>query len=576
MKKQGLAEQESQKQALKTQRTQDGVGETSGSASALSRRTFLGRAAGVTAVTLAAEVVGVPTFFGRPGAHAEAAEIGPIGKKKRRKRAYHIRKEAATFQHDLPLPVHPDNGDEARYPSKLGSYSKALPHNSVGEVDLSAYNALIHALSTGEPADFAAIPLGGTARLTSPQAAYAFALEGPDSHHLGMQAPPAFSSAEEAAEMAELYWQALTRDVPFVEYDTHPLIRQAATDLSTFSAFRGPKVGGVVAPETLFRGNTPGDLTGPYLSQFLWQDVPYGAILMAQKIRATLPGDDYMVAYADWLSVQNGAATGSNQFDPTPRYIRNSRDLAEYVHWDFPYQAALSACLLLLSFGDDALDAGHPYKHSTTQQGFVTFGGPHILDSVARVTQAALKAAWYQKWLVHRRLRPEEFAGRIHNHQTGAASYPIHAEILNSDALQGIFDAHGTYLLPMAYPEGCPTHPAYPSGHASFVGACVTVLRAFFNEAFVIPNPVIASAAGLALVPYTGPALTVGGELNKLAINIGFGRDAAGLHWRSDIIEGLKLGEAVALGCLTDLHATYNEDFNGFTLTKFDGTTITI
>ena len=28
-------------------------------------------------------------------------------------------------------------------------------------------------------------------------------------------------------------------------------------------------------------------------------------------------------------------------------------------------------------------------------------------------TNRALKAAWYQKWSVHRRLRPEEFGGRL-------------------------------------------------------------------------------------------------------------------------------------------------------------------
>jgi hypothetical protein len=391
-----------------------------------------------------------------------------------------------------------------------------------------------------------------------------------------MPAPPAFASAEEAAEMVELYWQALTRDVPFGAYETHPLTLQAAAELSGVSGFRGPKAGGVVTPATLFRGTTPGDQVGPYISQFLWLDVPYGAIAMAQKVHSPLLGDDYLTAYAEWLAVQNGAARGANQFDPTPRYIRNARDLTEYVHLDFPYQAALSACLLLLSFGDEALDAGHPYLHSATQRGFVTFGGPHLLDLVARVAQAALKAAWYQKWLVHRRLRPEEFAGRVHNHKTGAANYPIHQDILNSDALQAVFDTHSTYLLPMAYPEGCPTHPAYPSGHAAFVGACVTVLKAIFNEALVIPNPVVATDDGLSLVPYRGPALTVGGELNKLAANIGVGRDAAGLHWRSDISEGLKLGEAVVLGILTDLSATYNEDFAGFTLTTFDGTTVTV
>ena len=48
-------------------------------------------------------------------------------------------------------------------------------------------------------------------------------------------------------------------------------------------------------------------------------------------------------------------------------------------------------------------------------------------------------------------------------------------------------------------------------------------------------------------VPYRGTALTVGGELNKLASNIALGRDTAGVHWRSDGIEGLKVGGAVAM-----------------------------
>jgi len=36
------------------------------------------------------------------------------------------------------------------------------------------------------------------------------------------------------------------------------------------------------------------------------------------------------------------------------------------------------------------------------------------------------------------------------------------------------------------------------------------------------------------LIPYVGPPLTVGGELNKLATNIGQGRNWAGIHFRSD------------------------------------------
>ncbi|MMZ68522.1 hypothetical protein D1872_312190 [compost metagenome] len=64
--------------------------------------------------------------------------------------------------------------------------------------------------------------------------------------------------------------------------------------------------------------------------------------------------------------------------------------------------------------------------------------------------------------------------------------------------------------------------------------------------------------------------------MNKLAANIALGRDTAGVHWRSDGIEGLKLGEKVAIGILQDYKSTFNEDFDGFSLTKFNGTTIKI
>ena len=110
-------------------------------------------------------------------------------------------------------------------------------------------------------------------------------------------------------------------------------------------------------------------------------------------------------------------------------------------------------------------------------------------------------------------------------------------------------------------------------------GACVTALKAFFNESFVIPNPVVASDDGKSLLPYTGSdagQITVGGELNKLANNVALGRDLAGVHWRSDAEQALLLGEAVAIGILRDQRSTYNEPFGGFTFTKFDGATITV
>jgi hypothetical protein len=284
-----------------------------------------------------------------------------------------------------------------------------------------------------------------------------------------------------------------------------------------------------------------------------------------------------MTTYGDWLSIQNGVPpAASNTIDPDIRYIRNGRDLGEWLHHDFSYQGYLGACSILLGFGAGALDQANPYLTSATQSGLATFGSAHILDLVARAARSAYEAAWYQKWLVHRRLRPEEFGGRLHNQMTGAAKYPIHTEMLHSAAPAMVFSKFGSYLLPMAYPEGCPPFSAYPEGHGTVAGACVTMLKAFFNEAFVIPKPVEASADGLSLAAYSGPPLTVGGELNKLAANVAIGRDTAGVHTRVDGIEGMALGEAVAIGILQDYSITYNEVFAGFSLTKFDGTTITI
>ena len=61
-------------------------------------------------------------------------------------------------------------------------------------------------------------------------------------------------------------------------------------------------------------------------------------------------------------------------------------------------------------------------------------------------------------------------------------------------------------------------------------------------------------------------------ELNKLASNIYQSRNMSGVHYRSDGYQSLLLGEAVAISILQDQKRTYNENFQGFTFTKFDGT----
>jgi membrane-associated phospholipid phosphatase len=326
----------------------------------------------------------------------------------------------------------------------------------------------------------------------------------------------------------------------------------------------------------LFRGNTPGDLNGPYVSQFLWQDVPYGANRLTQRIRTVVQAVDYMTRFDHWLAIQNGShPSNANRLEGAQRFVRSARDLARYVQLDFTYQAFLNACLILLGTSA-SVDAANPYRTSATQSGFSTFGAPHILDLLAKVANSALKAAWYQKWYVHRRLRPEEFGGAVDNLLRKIVPYPIHADILNSKSLELTFSKSEGYLLPQAYAEGCPAHPSYPAGHAVVAGACATVLKVFFDESFEIRRPVQASDDGLYLIPYKGADLTVGGELNKLATNISIGRNAAGVHWRSDATEGLKLGETVAINLMKEERGCLNETFGDFVVTKFDGSRIVV
>src|SRR5205807_24712 len=138
------------------------------------------------------------------------------------------------------------------------------------------------------------------------------------------------------------------------------------------------------------------------------------------------------------------------------------------------------------------------------------------------------------------------------------------------------FNKYGSYLLSQAFSEGCPTHPSYPTGHGTVGGACVTVLKFFFNGSWTIPNPVMPSDDGLSLQPYPGPSLTVNGELAKIAHNVSFGHGIhAGIHCRSDTDQSLLFGEAVALRVLQDRASCYNEKFS-VSITKFDGTTATI
>src|SRR5262249_4166301 len=291
-------------------------------------------------------------------------------------------------------------------PDRRASFSKTMPHNDFGEVEPEAYRKWLAILASGDPAEFEHAPRDSQAveRLNDPQATYAIDLVGPDATALQLPAPPAFARERVGAEMIELYWLALMRDVPFHEYSGNSLASAAVADL---------RAGGFAPLDAarLFRGETAGDVRGPVVSQFLWHDIPYGLKAVDQRFR--VPGPDQ-------------------------------------------------------AFGD------------------ITFGNKNLLTLLAQASLLAQKTSYYQKWQVHRRARPESFGGRIDVHLCGRKSYDIHPAALHSDALARVKAATGSYLLPMAYPEGCPTHPSYPAAHAVNAGAGATALKAFGNDEYGI------------------------------------------------------------------------------------------
>jgi hypothetical protein len=125
------------------------------------------------------------------------------------------------------------------------------------------------------------------------------------------------------------------------------------------------------------------------------------------------------------------------------------------VHIDLPWQFAINAAYILLN-RKIPYDAGNPYNSPSKMDGFATFGYPHLMALIAEAGVRAARAVWFQKWWVHRRLRPETFGGRIHNHLRAAANYAmIDKEILNSSVLDKILHANesqplgkkATYLL---------------------------------------------------------------------------------------------------------------------------------
>ena len=518
----------------------------------------------------------------------------------------------------------------------------------------------------------------------APTAGTVYELQGPDPQAVTIPPAPALCSDELTFEMAEVYELALLRDVPFnafVARGGSAALTSATTRLNSLtyaqegfnSRPRTTNSSNQLDAQTVFRGSSPGVDRGPYLSQFMLIGnaspsegitpeqgfINFGAQRIDQRVLEAKQHDDYMMKWAEWHRVQQGYDVRADRFDRCKpqtagqaftgqrRFIHTPRDLATYVHVDALYQAYLNACLLLLGNGTpfdpgfDRLSGGgegllhHPasgQKVALNAGGFALWGGPHVLSLVTEVATRGLKAVRYQKFNNHLRLRPEALAARIEKaHEiesrfpeacgcfSGMASALDETVALIRDHNQRLA-GEATALLPMAFAEGSPMHPAYGAGHATVAGACVTILKAFFNTSalfvkindaagFYSKQHIIARLkcgdsvkAGAYQVTDCGKRLefkrcgsfqwndekyatykpdgqanqaccplTLEGELNKLAANISIGRNMAGVHYFSDYYDSLRLGEEIALGILEEQALCYKTDPFVLSVPTFDG-----
>jgi hypothetical protein len=577
-----------------------------------SRRGFL-KTAGLGAAVITAGSI-LPTGL---IPEAEAVEIGPPSQNPslRASQSDQVRKttsgnESAAIKAAFP---HATNGDEETYVNQAfaGNFSKTLHHSpTTGLVVPSDYQALMNGIKAGTQAALDAVPAGGTGKLAGPLSPLAFQLQGADSTVAAeLFVPPSINTAAGAANYVELYWEAFLRDVPFIDYGSNPLVAQAVTDMNHLSAYSGPKP---VTPQNIFRYPFFGATDGPIISQILYTTHTLDGVNFVPMIKTRFPvadpntgtvltgantGLDFMTNLNEYVFVENGngALDNSNVFDPTPRFIRSGRDLGSYVNADSIYSTYFRAAIMLQNLGIP-LDPNNPYAKDTRINGFNTFSTAWLFNLIG-AAQDTEAQAFYQKWYVHRHLRPENFGNLVDGIKGNrfALSPSLHGDVLNSAVLPLIFErnkelnikrnmgSNGSYFLPQESNGGSPSHPDAPAGHAFTAGVGVTLLKAVFDvgtpsnpRAWPV-QPVEASEDGLTLLS-NPTSLTLLGELNKLAMNIADGRDWLGIHTRvGGNMLGLTMGEDVAIHLLTDLGFTYPEStFPGFTLTKFDGTTVLV
>jgi len=504
-----------------------------------------------------------------------------------------------------------DDGSDVYYPYLFG---KTLAHNATtGFILKEDGDKLIEAIELNTLSALQAVPraTGANRKIEGFFCNQSIPNEGKMPFNITMNGFIEVDSESHIFEMMEVYAKQLARDIPFVTWSSDTTIGNLVTALNNYnsSAITAPMDNDAITRKLLFRGIGQDEQYGPYVSQFLYHSFRYGSQPVTQQFYEESNSNNGLSMSA-WLNVQRGISVENTSTVNTAgsKYVYSPRMLGSIVHNDPFYQFFYNAAMVGLQKGVTAtgLSLG-----SINSSPWVDAGPPVVSLMVAEVCLGALQVAWYQKYGLNLGIRPEVLAQRItlsYNNSTLRTNVPKLSTIKTQadkgiDILTGINaqnianggeDLGGqNYYLNTIFNEGSPTHPTLPAGHAVVAGAASTVLKSIFVTHDTAGNKlpwvagsrtaVQANSDGSALVSYAesdASSMTIVGELNKLASNIALGRDMAGVHFRADGDMGILSGEEYAISFMQSKIKEFGSReaglFGGFTLEKFDGTTVLI
>ena len=451
-------------------------------------------------------------------------------------------------------------------------FSKAIQHPNGQTPDVQTYQKLIQAIKNKDVNLLYSIVNQNT-KLVDPYCILDSELLGMYRSSVVVSDTPAPTSEQAGAELLEVYAMALLRDIPFSEWTGDPLVAEIISDLNLVkTALGAPLENGNITVSTLFRGPAvSGNLIGPYVSQFLYHDFILGSLVLKQKHSIAPTTEDFLTNITTFVNNWNSPIDPVNLIGPNERYMIDIRDCANSHHLDQLWQVFFIAATILLN-------RNVPFSVTSARQAktFIHLGPVDLFDLMMTAAKLSMNATWMIKWS-QLRYRPEEMAYQVHLKKSSGNGLNFPSSLLTNPILDKINEKYGNYLMPVAFPEGSPSHPSYPSGHATVAGAMATVVKAFFDCNQTIPGK-IPNADGSELIDLTSNGeivqLNIGNELNKLAYNCGIFRNFGGIHYRADY-NGVLVGEQVAIDVLTEFVTRYEKNVT-FTLKKMDGATILI